>query len=337
MRKMECPYCDGQATIKIEIKDLEYRKETFCVNHYYYKCEKCASEFTTSAADDRTLTQLYALYRAKHAIPFVEEIIEMRQKYDLPASKMNEILNMGANSYANFEKGDMPSPAFGSLLLIANNPVEFKKMIARKADIFSPLAFKKMIGKIDVLIQQQNERSIGRIDLFDVPCTFNGFKTPNFKKIGNLVCLYLNSCRSEFNDRLKLNKLLFYTDFLNFKEHCSSITGLSYRAVQYGPIPSFYLNLYTCLENENFIVSSWQKNDNGGGVEIFNIADGFDKSLFSDKEIQVVNFVIEKFMDTPSWDLVTLSHEEDGWKECYPNKGIIDYHRYALNLKLDIA
>lgn len=333
---MECPYCDGKAAIKIELKKLEYRKETFCVNHYFYKCEKCENEFTTREIDEKTLTQLYALYRAKNSIPFVEEIIAMRQKYDLPAAKMNEILNMGANSYANFEKGDMPSPAFGSLLLIANNPVEFKKMIARKMEIFSSISFKKLNERIDLLIQQQNESSLVRIDLLDMPCSSNGFKTTNFKKIGNLVCLFLNSCKSEFNDRLKLNKLLFYTDFLNFKEHCSSITGLSYRAVQFGPIPSFYLNLYTYLENEHYIESSWKKNENGGGVEIFKTDDGLSKTLFSDKELQVINFVIEKFKDTPSWDLVTLSHKEEGWKECYPNKDIIDYQRYAINLKLEI-
>jgi uncharacterized phage-associated protein len=335
-KNLECTYCDGNAKLSVEKKDISYRKEVFCIDQYFYKCEKCEEEFTTDEADDRSLIQLHNQYRVKHSIPFVEDIIAMRQKYDLPAAKMNEVLGMGANGYSNFEKGDMPSPALGTLLFVANDPVEFKKMVSRKPDIFSELAYNNLLEKIDLLIDQSRKITKDRIDLHDAPSTLNGFRSPNFNKIASLVCFFLGKCKNEFNDRLKLNKLLFYADFLNFKENGLSITGLSYRAIQYGPVPSFYENVYTSLENESYIHSNWVKGQNGGGVEIFELADGFDLRLFSEKELRIINFICEQFKETPSWDMVEKSHSETGWRECYPNKSIIDYQQFSSDLTLDI-
>lgn len=63
---MECAYCDGQAELKGEKKEREFRKEKFTVFEHYYHCENCNREFTTTETDELDVQQIYNQYREKH-------------------------------------------------------------------------------------------------------------------------------------------------------------------------------------------------------------------------------------------------------------------------------
>jgi len=44
------------------------------------------------------------------------------------------------------------------------------------------------------------------------------------------------------------NEQLFVADFTHYyKNYGATITGLSYRAIKYGPVPANYDNIYLCL------------------------------------------------------------------------------------------
>ena len=103
---IECAYCDGQAQLQKTGKELKYRAELFKVVEHFYKCEKCAEEFTTTETDSVTLLQAHNQYRERHFIPFPEEILAIRDKYELSATKLSEVLGLGINGYGNYEKGE---------------------------------------------------------------------------------------------------------------------------------------------------------------------------------------------------------------------------------------
>lgn len=42
----------------------------------------------------------------------------------------------------------------------------------------------------------------------------------------------------------KLNKLMFYCDFCHYREFGLSISGLTYRALNFGPVPDHYATIY---------------------------------------------------------------------------------------------
>ena len=65
--KVECPYCDGIAALKIVPKEIKYRKEEFRVNAHFYKCEKCQEEFTTTETDAFTMELVNELFRQKNS------------------------------------------------------------------------------------------------------------------------------------------------------------------------------------------------------------------------------------------------------------------------------
>lgn len=44
--------------------------------------------------------------------------------------------------------------------------------------------------------------------------------------------------------KTKLNKEMYYVDFYSYKKYGRSISGLAYRAIQYGPVPEHYETVY---------------------------------------------------------------------------------------------
>ncbi len=334
-QKIECPYCDGFANLHKEGKDISYRKDVFKIIAHFYACEKCAEEFTTTEADNISLIQAYNQYREKNNIPFPEEIVAIRQKYDLSASKMSEVLGLGVNGYSNYENGEIPTPAYGNLMSATAEPVMFLNLLDKSKEHFNKNKFKKVREKVLYLLQTADASKdiCSRLNVYTEPNNYTGYKKPVPKRIANMLTYLIRHSKPDFNDKLKLNKLLFFTDFTHYKNYGKSISGLSYRAIQYGPVPANYDNIYAYLENEQLITPQFLKLANGGAREVFISEADFDKTLFNDEEIQTISTIAERFADISTWDIVDLSHKEKAWKELEANKALIRYQDYAFELK----
>ena len=101
---------------------MEFRKETFEIVFQYYKCEDSEEQYTTTVLDEVNLNQVYNQYRDKFNIPFPDEILRIREKYGVSASRMAAILGFGTNSYRQYESGEMPSISNAKLIQLADNP-----------------------------------------------------------------------------------------------------------------------------------------------------------------------------------------------------------------------
>ena len=332
---IECAYCDSVAKLHKEAKELIYRKEKFNVIQHFYKCEQCEEEFTNNEVDALTLAQAHNQYRERHSIPFPHEISELKNKYGLSAAKIGEVLGLGSNSFTNYEKGEMPTNAIGKLLKTAANPDIFLVWLEDSKAIFKQKVYEDLISKIELLAKKENELNPYYCDLdkYDSPSVYNGFRTTSTEKLSNVIVAFIKECDSSYNDKLKLNKLLFYLDFSHYRSYGYSITGTSYRAIQYGPVPSKYDNIYSFLENENVITPKFIRDEKNAAREVFETSCNFDEALFDEQELATLKDIIEKFKSTPTWDIVDLSHEENAWKDLNRNKELISYQDYAFNLK----
>lgn len=334
-QRIECPYCDGIAMLHREAKEITYRKDVFKIIAHFYKCEKCKEEFTTTEADAISLTQVHNQYREKNNIPFSNEIAAIREKYELSASKMSEVLGLGANGYSNYENGEIPTPAYGNLISAAAEPQVFINLLDKAKVHFSDNAFSKTRERVVHLIQTtEKHRNLGAtLNTYNEANNFTGYRRPEPTRIANLITYLIRHSKSEFNDKLKLNKQLFFTDFAHYKHCGASISGLSYRAIHYGPVPANYDNIFAYLENEELISSQFLRLSNGGAREVFISEADFDENLFSEEERQTIKTIIERFAAISTWDIVELSHQEKAWKELEANKGLIGYQDYAFDLK----
>ena len=58
----------------------------------------------------------------------------------------------------------------------------------------------------------------------------------------------------------------------------------------------------------------------------------FDESLFSSTELEVMEYIANKFRETSASDIAEISHQESAWKENIEGKRIIPF-TYAFGLE----
>jgi putative zinc finger/helix-turn-helix YgiT family protein len=333
--KVDCSYCDGTAELRTEKKEIEFRKERFTIHQLFYRCPKCGEEFTTNEVDFLTTEQIYNQYREKHKIPFPEEITSIRDKYRLSAAKMSQVLGLGINSYANFEKGEIPSSSIGNLIRTASQPKVFRDLLLNARECFSGTTFERSLSHIEALIKDEDypdikcQKWIFEAKHHKIPSSYNGYKMLDVEKISNLVIYFLSHCTSDFNDRLKLNKLFFYTDFFNYQRCVRSITGITYKKIPYGPFPSNDC-IFEFLKSEKLIDSRIVNSGNGTAVELFEPKDSYNWEIFSETERETIIYITNKYGKLSSWDILELGRSE--MKEFDEREGLINYQDHAFDI-----
>jgi len=331
---IECPYCPGKASLTKEKKVLAFRKEEFPVIAHFYKCDSCAEECTTTESDELTITQLYNQYREKHKIPFPEEMKQLRDKYKVSAAKMGEILGFGANTYGNYEKGEMPTLANANLIKTASDPEVFLKLLENLKDEESGTFYTKTSQHLHTLIKERSAGHKDCLSLFCVPpSSFTGFKVFDATRLKNILINIISSCNPLFNERIKLNKLLFYIDFSHYAKFGRSVSGLTYQALGYGPAPASYNQIFAFMSSEGEFTCAGQKLPSGHVIELFSTDAVFDSEIFSECEIETMRIVISKFRNLSTWDIKELSHQEKAWTALQNEKSIISYQDYAFDLR----
>ena len=125
-----------------------------------------------------------------------------------------------------------------------------------------------------------------------------------------------------------MNKLLFYIDFVAFKQTGMSITGLSYRALDYGPVPERWNRIYSQFDE---IVQEPRVFGEKEGMVLLRL-DSADKSLFSSNELKIIEMVCHHFLKSSSNEISLISHQEPAWIDFHMNKERIPYE-YAFKLK----
>lgn len=332
---MKSPVTGKEMTLVTEKRTLDFRKERFQIIFHYYKCEDSGEQFTNTSLDEINLNQLYNQYRDKFNIPFPDEITAIREKYSVSASKMAAVLGFGTNSYRQYEAWEMPSVSNARLIQMIADPTKFMEMV-NLCDSLDNKTKEKYIQKAKQL-EEERARNNFTFNLKDyllgnhLADIYSGYRNPNFEKFTEMVVYFSEQIKPY---KTKMNKLLFYADFLMFKQSCFSISGVRYNAINMGPVPHNFQSIFEYLVNKNEIDIHYTEFPNGGFGEQFIAKTDrpFNGTLFSELELDVLKKIVSTFKTTSTNDIIELSHLEKAWKENEQTKNVISYE-YAFELK----
>jgi putative zinc finger/helix-turn-helix YgiT family protein len=333
---MKSPFTGGEATLQKEIRTMNFRKELFQVRFQYYKCTDSGEQFTDEELDEVNTNQVYNQYRVKYGIPFPNEIKAIREQYGLSANKMSEILGFGINVYRNYESGEVPSVSNGRLIQMAKDPKEFKKMIDFGKNEFTAEELARINRKINITLDSWDEidKMYESIMLGEKrPGLFNGYRSPDLEKVNNMVLFFAEKVKPF---KTKMNKLLFYADFFHFKKTAFSITGLTYQAIQKGPVPKHYDWIFDNGMEKRFIKIQLHDYGNYMGEQFLPTGEVvFDKDLFLPSELRAMEVVANSFKKATVNEIVNKSHEEKAWNENVDEFKMINYN-YGFELKYPV-
>ncbi len=111
----------------------------------------------------------------------------------------------------------------------------------------------------------------------------------------------------------KLNKILFYADFLAYRQHGTSITGQPYFKLPNGPAPRTLKPMIQQMESSG-VCTELEVNYFGRTQRRIVARREPDFALFSPAEIALVDEVIQLLWDNNAREVSELSHRFIGWQ-----------------------
>lgn len=146
--------------------------------------------------------------------------------------------------------------------------------------------------------------------------------TPKFREL----MLYVAE-KSESDPRfgaVKLNKILYYSDFAAYRQLDQSITDAEYQHLEEGPAPKFLLPARDALISDDAARIEERSYFNRSQQRLVAI-DTPDYNLFTAQELQIVDQVIDALWENDGAGVSDLSHREFGWATTGLNETIPYY------------
>lgn len=168
------------------------------------------------------------------------------------------------------------------------------------------------------------------------PCIHFKF---DIEKFVNVVAYFASKGVPDLT-KLKVSKLLYFSDKLHLQKYGRPITGDDYYALPKGPIPTVSLNImsdagsiepsFGTPDSNIKLFLTYLSVDRSKKHPSFKIKKNPDLDVFSDSEIEVLDEIIKTFGSASLTYLLNKAHEEVGYKKTYDKRpnGEIDFRLF---------
>jgi putative zinc finger/helix-turn-helix YgiT family protein len=305
---------DGRIVSKEEVFNV--KGDNIKINASVVLCNECKEEVFVEEIDEKNLEAAYIEYRKMHSLLIPLQIIEIRERYGLSQRSLSKLLGWGEITIHRYEAGNLQDEVHDEVLKFIAKPENLLEIYEKQAHLLAPHiseALKKRIGELikeeiqpnfNRILEQMfiSERKVGDL---------TGFKDFDLEKIKNMI-LYILEFHETF--RTKINKLLWYMDFLCYKIYSVSISGNSYTHSPYGPTADDYELIISVMLKDMLIDKSEVITTHDTVREQLKALISCDKSIFSEDEVKVMDFVLNKFKDFKCGEISEYSHKEVPYK-----------------------
>jgi putative zinc finger/helix-turn-helix YgiT family protein len=319
-----CPDCMAMREYDVVDRHETYpvRGEDVAIDARVAVCRVCANDISMPELDDAALQAAFSVYRARHDLLQPNRIRAIRSKYGLGQKAFARLLGWGDVTLARYESGSLQSESHDSTLRLAEEPANVRTLLARNGDKLSAEQRSALEARLAEL-SPEHEALIAREDS---PEWGGGVAV---RKLEEMTLFFASMPRMW---RTKLNKMLFYSDFLHMKRHGAPISGARYVRMQFGPVPMDLMRVEARLVDiADLDEREVDFGDCTGTVFVgLRPADG---SVFSTRELETMEFVSQHFAEWSAKRISDYSHEEPGWLET-GDRGTIPYE-YAKTLRLE--
>lgn len=335
--RVYCPYCKKEVEYKIEKRDLkEFRGIEVNTFENVAICNECNQDLYVNEIEDENNERIYQIYREKANIIKPEDIIKLREKYDISQRELTSILEFGKMTINRYERGGLPTKSQSDYikLLIENDDKFIEKVKeAYEKNNINDKTYNKIISEeveknISKKEVQDNIRRYLKSVLNRKPDIYNGYKSLDLEKVENIISYIASKVKNL--TITSLNKYLWYIDMLSFNERTVAITGLTYQNQKFGPTI-----VYKKYDELSLLDDKYTREDieteNGNTTKIIS-NNNFNLDKISSSEKEIIDTIIKLLKNKNVTDISEMSHREDGWKKTKRFEQIS--FEYAMNLKL---
>ncbi|CAN5789844.1 hypothetical protein BH23ACT11_BH23ACT11_29620 [soil metagenome] len=151
--------------------------------------------------------------------------------------------------------------------------------------------------------------------------TFGSDNREARERLRELILYIADKCEYDRTfGAVKLNKILFFADFVSFAEYGESITGIRYKKYQQGPVPTALRSLRDEMESKGDIVLKKKEYHGRTQNRVISLREpDFDK--FRARDIALVDKVIEMLWERNAVQVSEMSHNK-AWKNASEGEAI---------------
>ena len=160
---------------------------------------------------------------------------------------------------------------------------------------------------------------------------FSGYRAFSLEKMAAMISYIAGHTKDLY--RTKLNKLLFYSDFVNFYLNGSSISGSRYVHLPYGPVPDGYEETLETLNHYGVIDLSQDSSS-----EVIRPGDELGSGSLSAEERVALDWVLETYGSMSASQLTEISHRERAYNNTRAGEEIAyEYAKFMSKLPAKTA
>lgn len=305
-----CTKCFNDEDFK-KINDVithEIKGEEFEENVEKFICQHCGEEIIEDEDFDRSLLNAFNNYRKKHNLLLPDEIKNIRDAYGLSQRALSRLLEWGQVTIHRYENGSLQDTAHDQMLSFIKQPDNMLELLEKNKGNISDKLYNKIKEKAEeLLLRESLTDNIIIRRLQTLPDIYRGNKEFDIEKFYNIILFFSQNIPKLW--KTKLLKLIFYAEFLNFKQKQVSIAGTPFIHWAHGPVPKRVYALFDILIEDYNVIELQDVSEFYDGSIIKNKKD-FDSSIFSKDELDILNFVLNKFQNYTSNQLCKLTHGE---------------------------
>ena len=335
--KVYCPYCKKEVEYKIEQRELkEFRGIEVNTFENVAICNECNQDLYVNKIEDENNERIYKIYREKANIIKAEDIVKLREKYDISQRELTAILGFGKMTINRYERGGLPTKSQSDYIkLLIENEDKFIEKVneAYENNNITEKTYKKIVSEgqeenISKKRVQENIRRYLKEVLNRKPDIYNGYKSLDLEKVENIISYIASKVKNL--TITSLNKYLWYIDMLSFNKRAVAITGLTYQNQKFGPTI-----VYKKYDELSLLDDKYQREDieteNGNTTKIIS-NENFNLDKINDSEKEIIDTIIKLLKNKKVTDISEMSHREDGWKKTKRFEQIS--FEYAMNLNI---
>lgn len=284
------------------------------------------------------LMQAENLYRQKYGLPFPEEIIALRERYGLTPHRLSEILSMGPNTIKKYERGELPAPALGRMILSLEDAGVFASYLDLARNRLSDSEYETLKRRCeavsgDTLIRVKSLLS-SLCHAYNRPSEFNGFRALDFNRL-TAVISYLGSRMKVTMESLA--RILFYVDFSHYRTTCRSMTGIVYEATADCGIRVYCWETIVGMLGLCGLVHVRESVGNDAGAPSYStVLESVcptDGDAFSKSELAVLEKAVAFFGQKSPAEQVAFSLKEPLWLKNHDTPDVLSYQPHAFYLE----
>ena len=318
--EMSCPICGGTHMVEKRLRETQalFKGEVINYEEVYFLCDKAddeENEFVPAKVMDSNLLKVRDAYRAIKGLLTSNEIAEIRSYYSLTQSEFAALFGWGEVTVTRYESKTIQDETYDSLMrMVRENSMLALEYIDKHKDRFTDKRYSEIRlnvkKRLDVssrmYLKMQEIKSL--YTKFEEESDYNGFKILDIDKLTTIMGYFANEVNHLY--KVKMMKLLWYTDAIYFRRHGQSMTGLVYEHMTYGALPIGFNEILSVPTIR--VVEELMYEDIGYKI----VPTGkVDRNVFSKDELSVLELVADKFKEYRSKQIVDYMHEEKAYLE----------------------